>query len=66
MFMSPEEYLAEAERYRQAKEQAIDPLRRTHLEDMERSFRILAESEAALRRSGKIVGALDQRERPEG
>ena len=28
---------------------------------MERSYQVLAQSEAALRRLGKIVGALDQR-----
>lgn len=49
MVTSPEEYLAEAERYRQAKEAAIEPFSRTHLEAMERSFRTLAEGEAALR-----------------
>lgn len=64
--MSLKEYLAEAERCRQAKVTATDPFTRNHLEAIERSFRILAESETALRRVGKLVDDLDSRKRPVG
>ena len=58
--MSPEEYLELAERYRMALETVKDPFARHHLEAMERSYRTLAESERALRKSGQIVDALDK------
>jgi hypothetical protein len=50
--MTPEEYLERAERYRVALETAKDALTRHHLEAMERSYRTLADSERALRKSG--------------
>ncbi|MDH2406685.1 hypothetical protein QCM77_43650 [Bradyrhizobium sp. SSUT18] len=58
--MTPEEYLERAERYRKALETAKDASTRYHLEAMERSYRTLAESERALRKSGVIVNALDK------
>ncbi|MGY4506999.1 hypothetical protein ACVIN2_000453 [Bradyrhizobium sp. USDA 3650] len=57
--MTPEEYLEQAERYRIALETVRDPFARQQLESMERSYRTLAESERALRKSGVIVDALD-------
>lgn len=52
--MSPEVYLDRAEHYRGAKATATDSFSRHHLEAMERSYRTLAESEAALRRSSAV------------
>ncbi|MET4481213.1 hypothetical protein [Bradyrhizobium sp. F1.13.3] len=58
--MSPEECLALAERYRKLLDTATDPFTRYHLEAMERSYRVLADSERAVRRSRRIVDALDE------
>jgi hypothetical protein len=58
--MTPEEYLELAERYRRVLETATDQFTRHHLEAMERSYRTLADSERALRKSGKIADALDK------
>jgi hypothetical protein len=60
MLMTPEEYLELAERYRVALETATDIFTRHHLEAMERSYRTLADSERALRKSGRMVDALDK------
>jgi hypothetical protein len=57
--MSPEQYLELAEQYRRVLETATDPFTRYHLEAMERSYRVLAESERAVERSRRIVDALD-------
>jgi len=52
--MSPEEYLERAEHFRKAAEgMNVGSFARFHLETMERSYRTLAESEAALRSSAK-------------
>jgi hypothetical protein len=59
--MTPEEYLERADQYRIALETVKDVFARHHLEVMEQSYRALAESERALRRSGVIVNALDKR-----
>jgi hypothetical protein len=56
--MNPDEYLRLAERYTKALEAANDAFTRHHLEAMERSYRTLAESELALRKSGYMVEAL--------
>lgn len=58
--MTPEEYLVRAERYRKALETAKDAFTRHHLEVMEQSYRTLADSERALRKSGKVADALDK------
>jgi len=50
--MTPDEYL------KKALETVEDPLARQHLESMERSYRTLADSERALRKSGYMVDAL--------
>jgi hypothetical protein len=57
--MSPEEYLERAEHFRKAAEGTnVGSFARIHLETMERSYRTLAESEAALRSSVKRAEAL--------
>lgn len=48
MFMTAEEYLAEAVRYENSKGRATDPFSRLHFEATERSFRTVGASEAAL------------------
>jgi hypothetical protein len=58
--MSPEEYLELAEQYRKVRETATDPFTRYHLEALERSYRVLADSERAVQRSRRIVDALDK------
>ena len=58
--MGADEYLKLAERYRKVIETAKDTFTRYHLEAMERSYRTLAESERALRKSGWMVEALDE------
>jgi hypothetical protein len=57
--MSPEEYLERAEHYRKAAEEThVGSFARFHLETMERSYRTLAQSEAALLSSVKRAEAL--------
>ncbi|MGR4931887.1 hypothetical protein ACIPUD_34500 [Bradyrhizobium sp. CAR08] len=58
--MSPEEYLELAEQYRKVLATSTDPFTRYHLEAMERSYRVLADSERAVQRSRRIVDALDE------
>jgi hypothetical protein len=58
--MSPEQYLELAEQYRRVLETATDPFTRYHLEAMERSYRVLADSERAIQRSRRIVDALGE------
>jgi hypothetical protein len=58
--MRPDQYLELAERYRKVLATAKDTFTRYHLEAMERSYRALAESEHALRKSGWMVDALDK------
>ncbi|MCK1550872.1 hypothetical protein IVB11_17870 [Bradyrhizobium sp. 177] len=53
----PHQYLELAERYRKVIETAKDTFTRYHLEAMERSYRTLAESERALRKSRFMVDA---------
>jgi hypothetical protein len=60
--MSPEEYLERAEHFRKAAAEAsASSFTRWHLETMERSYRTLAESEAALRRSAQEAEGLAKR-----
>lgn len=56
--MTRDEYLKLAERNRKVLETAKDAFTRHHLETMERSYRTLADSERALRKSGNMVDAL--------
>jgi hypothetical protein len=62
--MTADEYLKRAERYRVALATATDALTRHHLETMERSYRTLAESERALRKSGLALPYPDRLTEP--
>lgn len=57
--MSASDYLEMAKHYRRAKEVTRDDFTRRFLDQMERSYRILAASEAALEGSTKTQEALD-------
>jgi hypothetical protein len=63
-YMEPEEYLERAEHYRIAKESATDELTRYHLDAMERSYRALAASEKALRKSSTLADAPSRKGNP--
>jgi hypothetical protein len=52
------QYLALAEGYRSAKLDTKSPTARYHLETLEQSYRVLAESTAVLNRSRKVQKAL--------
>ncbi|WP_456784854.1 hypothetical protein [Bradyrhizobium sp. USDA 4516] len=56
--MSAEDYLEMAEHYRRAKDAAEDDFTRYYLEQMEKSYRVLAASEAVLVTSEKTLGSL--------
>lgn len=58
--MSAEDYLEMAKHYRLAKEATRDEFTRRFLEQMERSYGILAASEAVLEGSRKTQEALDR------
>jgi hypothetical protein len=61
--MTPEEYLAEAERYKALKDKATNPVTRQHMESIECSFRALAEAEGRLAESLK-TGETEKRNTP--
>ena len=63
--MTPEEYRERAEHYRQAQATAKDSFARQHLAAMEQSYRTLADSEEALRKSRTVKDSLDQESQPE-
>jgi len=56
------EFLDQAERYREAKEQTWDLATREILEQMERSCRVLARSQEQLERAKRQGEALDKRD----
>jgi hypothetical protein len=61
---TPDDYLERAEHYRKAADgMGVDSFTRYHLQAMERSYRTLAQSEAALRSSVKRAEALRKLEK---
>ncbi|MGX1350149.1 hypothetical protein AB7M49_003725 [Bradyrhizobium elkanii] len=58
--MSANDYLEMAKHCRRAKEATRDSFTRRYLEDMERSYRVLAASEAALEAYKKAQAVLDE------